>query len=275
MGVSGAALQYMTKDALAEVTDDPSDEVPRLAYLLHEDRNKDARTDGPPERKPVYYTIPYDRWERIEGTNQAFRKLKEKLSDQGLDKSIKMWVTSHPTEIRQIKIEYFTKQQRASPDEFEKILDKLPETTSAKVGTQDRQSVVEEIPIKLTEVQYIKKARTREKDDEVNTQSDYFDEAYEDIPAGCAMTGKRGGTVGFEAMHGNQNVLITAAHNFIYPWEDGSDLTVGQDMNQPQYQKNKAGELSDWIYNGEYAEDAAKIELAPNKGTSNYHAAKG
>ena len=34
MGISGAALQYMTKDALAEVIDNPKEEVPRLRDVV-------------------------------------------------------------------------------------------------------------------------------------------------------------------------------------------------------------------------------------------------
>ena len=35
IGISGATLRYMTKDAVAEVTDDPTNEVPRLRSLRH------------------------------------------------------------------------------------------------------------------------------------------------------------------------------------------------------------------------------------------------
>jgi len=100
MGISGATLQYMTKDALAEVTDDPKDEVPRLRYLRH----KEEKTIGePPEREPVYEAIPRDRWERIEGANEAFSQIKGKIRTETKMSGVDVWVTTHSTMERSVK----------------------------------------------------------------------------------------------------------------------------------------------------------------------------
>lgn len=262
MGISGAALQYMTKDALAEVTDDPKDEVPRLAYVIREDPDDD-------ERQAIYYTIPYDKWKRIQATNKAFRNIKEKLYKKDLLHTVKVSVATHPTNIKQVSVEYIVDSSETS-NLFEDTSAVVPSTTSAKLDGE----LIENIPVSLDRVN--NPITEPENKEDFNTESNnhYFDEAYDDIPAGCKMTGKRGGTVGFEATKGNDDVLITAAHNFIYPWEDEDDLEKGARMTQPQYIDNKAGELSDWVYN-EYAEDAAVVTLEPDNGTSRYHAAKG
>ncbi len=48
----------MSQDALAELTENPHDEVPRLESLTHTNHEDVINNGAKPEREPVYYTIP-------------------------------------------------------------------------------------------------------------------------------------------------------------------------------------------------------------------------
>lgn len=84
MGLSAGAVNHMNKDQLERLTGDPTDEVPRLAYLeWPEGFDPDApEFSGPlPDREPVYYTISRDRWTVIESAFDAAKRLNNKIED--------------------------------------------------------------------------------------------------------------------------------------------------------------------------------------------------
>lgn len=70
----------MTKDALAEVTDDPKKEVPRLRSLRHTNHQEVVEEGRPPEIEPVYDTVPRDEWIETESAFDAERKLNQAIS---------------------------------------------------------------------------------------------------------------------------------------------------------------------------------------------------
>ena len=61
VGVSASALQYMSRDALAKVTDDPENEIPILHALR---RTRDDSGELSEEREPVYRTVNISRSHR-------------------------------------------------------------------------------------------------------------------------------------------------------------------------------------------------------------------
>lgn len=85
LGVSSTVLRHMSAEDLENLTDHPKDEVPRLKMLVHKDHDS-MEPGNPPERKPIYYTIPRDHWEIIEATNTAARSLKGQINRSGIDK---------------------------------------------------------------------------------------------------------------------------------------------------------------------------------------------
>ena len=79
LGLSTATVHNMSKETLAELTDNPEEEIPRLKAMRH--TNHEAVVEGtePPELEPMYYTIPRDEFVRIEGRYKAAKELDAQL----------------------------------------------------------------------------------------------------------------------------------------------------------------------------------------------------
>lgn len=85
MGLSAGVVNFMTQDVLAEQTEDPRDEVPRLygrqvknpEDWKHKRRTKDNR----PEMQEMWYTIPRSQWVRVETAQDACQKLQAQMDE--------------------------------------------------------------------------------------------------------------------------------------------------------------------------------------------------
>ncbi|WP_158059636.1 trypsin-like serine peptidase [Halorussus halophilus] len=69
----------MTKDALASVTGNPEDEVPRLYSLRVTNPDEVRHNNAAPVREPVYGSIPRSVWVQIDGAHDARRQLEQQL----------------------------------------------------------------------------------------------------------------------------------------------------------------------------------------------------
>jgi hypothetical protein len=239
----------MTKDALAEVTDDPKDEVPRLRYLRH----KEEKTIGePPEREPVYETIPRDRWERIEGANEAFTQIREKVRAETRSSGVDVWVTTHPTMERAVKVEYIVTEMEDTyhkPDiGYERLSGMLPSEVDVNISSND---IVESVPVKV-----IKKTQEPEAMEPSDTGYYYdynYNENYDGVPAGSAIeTTSDGsisrGTIGTPAYSDSIDgeALVTAAHLMTDSGEE--DIAPDTSISQPTDSVYKIGELNEWMW---------------------------
>lgn len=114
LGISGATLQYLSREQVRALTGDPTKEVPRLARLHYVDREDATFTDlnefempehdgkvrprEPPESKkrydgqstnkppglePEFYTIPRDIWEYRTAVTKAANELNAELPSVG------------------------------------------------------------------------------------------------------------------------------------------------------------------------------------------------
>lgn len=76
LGVSGGALQFLTGETVAKLTEDPEKNVPRLKGIRHE--NPSAFTSPPypksPKWVPEFYTIPRQKWVEVESARKAEEK---------------------------------------------------------------------------------------------------------------------------------------------------------------------------------------------------------
>jgi len=100
IGVSGTTLEYLSQDALAQVTHDPTEEVPYVAFLR----------GNSPNRKPVYKTIERDEWERRYTAVDAAKRVSKKIRDLGVSSSAIATFTSveqSPTDFG-VKVKYYT-----------------------------------------------------------------------------------------------------------------------------------------------------------------------
>lgn len=74
MGISAATLSTLSQDGLAELTDDPTEDIPILVGHRHDYPDG---YDQPPEVEPVHKTIPYDRYAKIQAALNASQRVEQ------------------------------------------------------------------------------------------------------------------------------------------------------------------------------------------------------
>lgn len=80
LGISASALVGMSSEALAEVTENPKKEVPRLTGYKHTNHEEVEAGTAPPEREPVHHTISRDRVPQTEATLEALEKVRKEYA---------------------------------------------------------------------------------------------------------------------------------------------------------------------------------------------------
>lgn len=210
MGISATTLSYITKDSLAELTGDLEETVPYVAYLEHTNHEAVVQGTEAPKRKPIYETIPYDKWVQIEARNHAAQKIQKQIqsftSSDLVSTGIRSIVSGHKRR-NIIEVDYTTLRTTTGktfePDvNFSTVQERIPDKIDGKAGEGGDSRTITDIPIRINKVEHIQ-------------QSDcYFDE-YRPVPAGCWIeTSSEKGTTGAVATDketGN-DVLLTAAH---------------------------------------------------------------
>jgi hypothetical protein len=181
MGVSGAALQYMTKDTLAEVTDDPVDRVPRIrrVHAKNTDDYHEPPYPGDPVLESEYYTIPRDKWIRVEAPKDAAMRVNKKISQmERLGQAVA--VVSHSISAhRQQKVirVYHTKDERFTQELRRSIPDEI-DGVAGRNGEYSR--TVEDIPVVFNKLEM--------SPDGGNLCGDVgYNNMYEDVPGGCRV----------------------------------------------------------------------------------------
>lgn len=74
LGITGQAAGSLTAEKLEKLTSNPRKEVPRIKYYKHTNHDKVEKGIEPPNREPVYYTIPRDQWVRTKTAINAGKK---------------------------------------------------------------------------------------------------------------------------------------------------------------------------------------------------------
>lgn len=176
-GISAAALAHMTQDALAEMDPDLGNEVPLLWGQVHTN-HKEVRNGDPPERKPIYFTIPQDEWIVIDSARDAEQQIKELsiLQGTGVTVGVSTVIRGHQQQkavVVKYPIEEYPWAEKFRPDvSFEKISNNLPATVKGVAGRGTASATtVEEIPV-ITE--------------KINPELMFsYDYRYRPVPAGC------------------------------------------------------------------------------------------
>lgn len=251
LGLSTDLVRHITQDDLADLTNDPTEEVPRLQRLTH--TNHEAVEAGaPPEREPVFTTIPRDQWVRVESAWDAVQRLQTWIDDNdrlddfvaGMKKTTMGHHSRHVVEVSYV-------ESRSSVD-YQTVLDELPATVAGQAGAGDNAEVVEDIPVRVDRIT------------DVRPTSEYFDYKYRPVPGGCKMDPDGSlspGTTCTPAYDNDEGkyVMLTAGHNVDFTWgidvyqpDDGSSSNFigSSDQNGTSY--DNCDNL-DW--------DAAEIEL--------------
>jgi hypothetical protein len=222
LGVSAGALSYMSAEALADVTADPSDEVPRLDKLKHTNHEAIKRGEESPEKEAVYYTIPRDEWVVVETAHDAAERLEAAFEQQiatavggtleDPTSNLKFGVTtvtSGQTRQKAVVVEYRRLTARdgtvvGEPHvDFEWVRDRAPETVSGSVGSGDKQETRSDIPV-------VVRQRTVE-------QQAYYDGKYRPVPGGCQIEDAYDDDIGTLCTpswddDNGEYVLVTAGH---------------------------------------------------------------
>lgn len=116
IGVSAATVQNISQEELAQLTEDPEEEIPYIARW----ENVGRAEDGTVHREPVYDTISRGKHERKEATDEALRRIGSILDGSELDDfSLVLTTAEHsPTE--------YGVEVRTSPEERQALEELVP-----------------------------------------------------------------------------------------------------------------------------------------------------
>jgi hypothetical protein len=236
LGISGTAVQYMSQDALASVTDNPKKEVPRLSRLEHANPEAVRAGEEPPKYEPVYYTIPRDKWVRVESAHDAANRLEKRFEPKIDTDYIKFGVTTITTGQRKKKavvVEHRTVDKRfdgtREPSiDYEQLSELVPEKIDGQAGKGSNTVTVEGIPTTI-------KKRTVE-------EQAYFDSKYRPVPGGCQVEDESDDDIGTLCTPAwdsdvSEYVLLTAAHL--------TEESPGHDMHQPHFSLTAGNYMGD------------------------------
>lgn len=179
LGISATTLNFLTQDALAEVSDNPKDMVPRLKALRHKNHDE-VKKGAKPEREPVFYSIPRDQWVQTEAPYDAAKKLESQLPN---DPQIQVMIRKSGPRKKSnshIEVVHETVEMNGAEIKPESSLNSLkeqtPDTISGSVGKGKNLVEVSGIPVRVKE--------SRATLDDRNE----FEGEYHPTPAGCCIT---------------------------------------------------------------------------------------
>lgn len=225
LGLSSVTLNYISKESLAEQSDNLDDEVPYVKFLAT--NNPDANYADADEsgRAPVYETIPYDKWVDIQTTHDAAAKINSLLASITASNLVRASVRSivsgqHRKQVVNVRwttlkliVESSTQNPSEQPNQrtkevspevpFDAVVEQIPDTV---VGYTSNGNESREIEVRITKETKIQQAK-------------YFKSKYRPVPAGCKMT-KGGntheGTLGTPAYSRDRDDhgFVTAGHLF-------------------------------------------------------------
>lgn len=170
LGLSRGVVEYISQDELGELTGDPTERVPRLQRFTH--TNHEAVEAGAaPERKPVFTTIPREKWVRVESAWDAALRVDAMLD--GLPGASGFSVGMRQTTGRNRRYVVTVDYPPGADVTYEELVDFLPDSVDGQAGAGENAEVVEDI-------QVVVETTTEE-------PTDYYDYEYRPVPGGCEM----------------------------------------------------------------------------------------
>lgn len=247
IGLSTAAVQNMSKDRLSEITGDPTDRVPRLSVMEHCNEGCVQRGE-PPEREPVYYTIPHDEFAYREAHYEVARDLAAEL-EREREGEFTGWVTTRTNGHQSEKVVRIERDVDDDADAIplEDLQGEVPARTEATVGEGDQATVVDDIPV------IVEEAPEGDLSDDSCT-ANYYHDRYEVLAGGAATSGCTLGPPAYD--HDAEAWRLTSAgHCF----SDGSGQWVSQPCDDTT--DNLVGKVDKHVWRDGDG-DAATIDLS-------------
>lgn len=229
VGVSATGASLLSKSTLAELTDDPVNEVPRVKFVRGGALDRED-TDA------EYYTIPRDEWIYTQSRYKAGQQLIRQLSSQGISPGgIDVVVTTPSTEkVASVQINERRRRKLLGTTDgaTTAIKESIPDSVSVELKYAGK-TVDREVPVILEEESGFHETDELETSDSVSTESSYYyDHKYRPVPGGCRIrpekpdgswTNCTGGTYAYD-LDRSEWVHVTAAHCF----DAESGLRMGQ-----------------------------------------------
>ena len=222
----------MSQESLAEVTSDSTKEVPRLRGLQHTNHEEVMNENAPPEREPVYYTIPRDEWAYNEGIQNAAVRTKQQLdarlngcgssSGSGYVTTVTKEKISDHHKRREVVIKHITLEDDKPDVGVEELKSKAPNTVDGQAKGAKDSEVVEDVPVSV---------ETEDFQYQGSCTENYYNSDYDPIPAGAQIDGHAIGTTGTPAYHSGRGEFVMLTVNHIL--DDGNDEQNQQDAFQP------------------------------------------
>jgi hypothetical protein len=246
LGVSGATLQYITKDELSELTSDPQKEVPRLGVLEHTNHEEIVNESAPPQREPKFYTIPREKWIRVETAHSAARNLKKSIKKKIKNASEDGSQQTNP--LLGLNFGVITKNdQKTVIVSYNTLLDWTEKGVSEPNVSLDwlKKNLASTVS---GEVQFNGKTVSRELPVEINEQhveQDDYNGKYRPVPAGVIIEDIADNSYGSTGPSAYDKDLDDWVHTTAGHVVDGSS---GHDIHQPSFS----------VYDGNYIGDSDK-----------------
>lgn len=269
LGVSAAALQHLTGESLAKLTDDPKKDVPRLGAYRHTNP-EDVKNGHPPEREPVYYTIPRDEWEVTESAHDAARRIRNRVASHDRvvagvkTRNVRSGRPELEVEVKHLTLRVPSKKEEGNSEAVEyhrpdisidELRSQLPSKETGRVES-GKDQIERDVPIKVSK-------------EEVTPTQNYFTSKYRPVPAGCKIQRNDFsiGTTGTDAYDDDygERVMVSAGHMV---------KSNGSTISQPDaYTASKIGS-GDKVYDTN-TRDCGTIKLNSNTSTENDLASDG
>ncbi len=216
LGIPSAAIATLSQEGLAQVTEDPENEVPIVEGTKTSYPNG---LDSPPKVETIHDTVPFDRWARIQSARDARARLSNHLAQQlGDDSNIEVSVTYINSDINDIAISAnWVVEEKITKDKnqdniitepkmsFDKFESKVPGRIRGNFS--GKKDVTLEFPV-----------LTRERR---SKEQAYFDSSYRPVPGGCeARAGARlVGPIGTITYHAydwdnSERRILGSGHHF-------------------------------------------------------------
>lgn len=202
LGLSGAALAGISKEAVASNTDGTDKQVPRLFGYKYKD-GKSPQGGSRPEREAVYYSIGRDEWIRTECARAAANRLEKEYESEGYSFGVTSSDGQGCVVAKYISHDYGDGETDEPNSSYEEFENQVPYQTDQTIERDGKKHTENNIPI-------IRRKETK-------TEDAYFDYSYRPVPGGCQFQRGTDGTsctIGHPAFSNDlfDSVLVTASH---------------------------------------------------------------
>lgn len=218
IGVSTSAIKHLDSDRLRQLTDDPTDRVPRLRRVKHTNHEEVEAGTAPPEREPEFYTISRDEWEHIEGSVDAMQRVDRQLRTKYDGKVLtRLDISGENTVSVGVREASETTDEATTSISIDDVRNHAPDVASGR-ATEEAKEVEVDVEV-----------------NSITTGTDsYYDHHYrsDGVPGGCEINS--GFTLGTPAYLEDEPMLVTCAHTVTddetvhQPYDSHANSLVGE-----------------------------------------------